>query len=80
MSLPPVDAAALAVAKMLRDEPCPHGLPFRIISKEPVRPWGDDAECRPLCDACVMDAVRRVLHTACDSTSRNGCSTAKATP
>jgi len=70
--MPLSDSLPLRVAEILRFEECPHGLPYRVVSKEPVRPWGDDATCRPLCDACVIEAVRRVLHTPCDSTSRNG--------
>lgn len=74
------DHVALRVAEYLRFEECPHGLPYQIVSKEPVYPFGADATCRPLCDACVMEAVRRALDKACDSTSKNGSSTPRATP
>jgi hypothetical protein len=59
--LPVADIVALRVAERLRDHACPHGLPERVRSADPVQPWGEDATCKPLCDACVMEAVRAVL-------------------
>lgn len=59
-----VDGVALRVAKRLRLEPCPHGLPYEVISATPIQPWGDGASARPLCDACVMAAVREALANA----------------
>jgi hypothetical protein len=56
-----LDRIALAVATPLRIEACPHGLPYHVWSRDPVYPWGHEAVCRPLCDACVMEAVRRAL-------------------
>jgi hypothetical protein len=58
---PVLDIIALRVAERLRDVPCPHGLPARVCSADPAPPWGEGATCKPLCDACVMEAVRAVL-------------------
>lgn len=55
------DLLALGVAKILRLEPCAHGLPECVVSMFALDPWGPGATCKPLCDACVMDAVRRVI-------------------
>lgn len=56
-----IDLIALAIAERLRLRECQHGLPYQVTSRDPVPPWGSGATCRPLCDACVMDAVRDVL-------------------
>lgn len=55
------NAIALKVAAKLRMEECPHGLPYQVTSAQPIPPYGMGATCRPLCDACVMQAVREVL-------------------
>jgi len=52
---------ALKIALILRSDPCPHGLPDHIVSRDPVAPWGEGATAKPLCDACVMATVRKVL-------------------
>lgn len=56
-----VDRIALEVAKKLRFEECSHGLPYTVTSAQPIDPWGKNANCRPLCDTCVMDAIRSVF-------------------
>lgn len=58
------DRTALAVATRLRMDECPHGLPYRVTARETVPPWEPgECTCRPLCDACVMEAVRQEVDT-----------------
>lgn len=58
------DRIALAVATRLRMDECPHGLPYRVTARETVPPWEPgECTCRPLCDACVMEAVRQEVDT-----------------
>lgn len=58
------DRIALAVATRLRMDECPHGLPYRVTAQETVPPWEPgECTCRPLCDACVMEAVRQEVDT-----------------
>lgn len=55
------DRMAVHVATSLRDGVCSHGLPETVRSSEKIPPWGDGATCKPLCDVCVMDAVREAV-------------------
>lgn len=53
-----INRLVIDVAAWLRVKECPHGLPYAVQSATPIPPWGEGATCRPLCDACVGDAVR----------------------
>jgi RNA processing factor Prp31 len=56
-----VDKVALRVAFLLRERKCRHGLPYQITAVEEVQPYGKGATARPLCNSCVMAAVRDAL-------------------
>jgi hypothetical protein len=57
-----LDSLANAIARRLRAEPCTHGCPYRVRSDRPYPQYQNRrVTFRPLCDACVLEAVRKVL-------------------
>jgi hypothetical protein len=54
-----IDLIALDVAERLRLGSCQHGLPDQVAVSSP--PEWEGHVARPLCDACVMAAVRHAF-------------------
>lgn len=59
-----IDSAALRVASILRDRACPHGIPMCVLAEDVTGFVKGVTPVRPLCDACVMSAVRQALEAA----------------